>query len=118
MTVIEVVLALLLLGVGLLAVAGMTLSMGTQVRRAGLYTDQSLLAQERLNRASARGWDEYPPGTTTESVGRNGTTWTVTETVTEPSPGLREVEVSVGGSSAVPSRTFTLWLARPRPLPQ
>lgn len=117
MTLIEVVVALLLLGTGLLAVAAMTLSVGTQVRRAGLYTDQSLLAQERLNRASARGWDQSPPGTTTESVQRNGTTWTVTETVTEPSPGLREVQVTVGGSATVPSRTFTLWLAQPRPLP-
>ncbi len=117
LTLVEVVVALLVLSVGLLAVAGMTLSVGTQVRRAGLYTDQNLVAQERLDRAAARGWNGTSTGTTVDTVVRNGVEWEVTEIVSDLSARLRQVEVTVGGNATVPDRTFTLRLARPRPLP-
>lgn len=117
LTLVEVVVALLVLSVGLLAVAGMTLSVGTQVRRAGLYTDQNLVAQERLDRAAARGWNGTSPGTAVDTVVRNGVEWVVTQDVSDLSTRLRQVEVTVGGSGTVSARTFTLRLARPRPLP-
>lgn len=116
-TLVEAVLALLILGVGLLAVAGMTLSVGTQARTAGLFTDQNLVAQEELGHAAARGWNGTSPGTTVDTVRRNGVDWTVTEEVTDVSGRLREVTVTVGGVQQVPDRTFSIRLARPRPLP-
>lgn len=120
MTLMEVVVALLVLGIGLLAVAGMTLSVGTHARRAGLYTDQTLLAQERLAEASALGWDGLSLGTAVDTVHRNGTDWEVTREVTSVGSRLREVTVTVAvaGSATVPDRAFSLRLAQPRPLPQ
>lgn len=117
MSLVETVLALLILGIGLLAVAGMTLSVGTQTRQAGLYTDQTLVAQEELSRAAARGWGGVSLGTSVDTVRRNGRDWTVTEEVTSVSDRLREVSVTVGGVSEVPDRTFSIRLAKPRPLP-
>lgn len=116
LTLIEVVVAVLVLSVGLLAVAGMTLSAGTQARRAGLYTDRTLLAQERLGRIAAQGWHGTTVGTTVETVERGGTVWEVTQEVTLPAPGYKEVTLTVGGISGMADAGVTVRLARPRPL--
>lgn len=116
-TLVEVVVALLVLGVGLLAVAGVSTSVGAQARLSALQTDQALVAQQEMGRVLSLGWSSLLPGSVTDTVATGGRQWEVVRTVTEPAAELREVTVQVAPvDGSVRSRSFSTRLHEPRPL--
>lgn len=111
--------ALTIFAFGMLAVAGLGLSVGAQTNWSVWQTDQSLAAQQVLERVQREGYAAATSGTETVTVGNR--TYTVSRTVSQLGPRVREVSVTVSTTRAwdrgVPPRTFVTRLYQPRPLP-
>lgn len=116
---IEVMIALVIFAVGMLAVAGLGLAVGAQTNWSVWQTDQSLAAQQVLERVQREGYDAATSGSETVTVGNR--TYTVDRTVSQIGTRVREVSVTVTTTRAwdrgVPPRTFVTRLYEPRPLP-
>ena len=115
MGLIEVMVALILFAVGMLAVAGIGLQVAAQNRWSDWQTDETLAAQEVLERIQGSGYAAATSGSDTLTVGQ--TTYSVTRTVTQLANRVRQVQVTVATSSGTRSRTFTSRLYEPRQLP-
>ena len=92
---IEALIAATLLAIGLLAVAGLSLSVASQSRLADYQTGQSLAAQQVLEKVQQEGFADAASGKDTVKIG--GFDYEVTRTVTAPATGVKEVLVQVGG---------------------
>lgn len=116
---IEVMIALTIFAIGMLAVAGISLSVGAQTNWSVWQTDQSLVAQQVLERVQQDGYDAATSGTETVTVGNR--TYVAERTVTQIAPRVKEVALTVSTTRAddkgVPSRTFVTRLYEPRQLP-
>lgn len=117
---VEVMIALTILAFGMLAVAGLSLSVGAQTNWSMWQTDQSLAAQQVLERVQRNGYDAVAAGTDTVTVGNR--TYYATRSVTTISPLVKEVSVLItpargGDYRGSPPRTFVTRLYKPRPLP-
>lgn len=116
---IEVLIALTIFAIGMLAVAGLSLSVGAQTNWAVWQTDQSLAAQQVLERVQREGYAAAASGVDTVTVGNR--TYEVTRRVTQIAPRVKEVSVTVATTRewdrGVPPRTFVTRLYEPRPLP-
>lgn len=116
---IEVLIALTIFAIGMLAVAGISLSVGAQTNWSVWQTDQSLAAQQVLERVQREGYGAASSGTETVTVGNRS--YTASRTVTQVSPRVKEVSVTVSTTrdwdKGVPPRTFVTRLYEPRPLP-
>lgn len=111
---VEVLIALVILSFGLLSVAGISLSVGAQTRWATWETDQSLVAQEVLERVQSEGYDNAESGTETVSIGNRG--YDVTREVDDVANRVKEVRVSISSEHAA-ERVFITRVYKPRPLP-
>lgn len=116
---IEVLIALTIFAIGMLAVAGISLSVGAQTNWAMWQTDQSLAAQQVLEGVQREGYAAASSGVDTVTVGNR--TYEVARTVTQVAPRVKEVSVTVATTRewdrGVPPRTFVTRLYEPRPLP-
>lgn len=116
---VEVLIALIIFAIGMLAVAGLSMSVGAQTNWSVWQTDQSLAAQQVLERVQREGYAAAASGTETVTVGNR--TYTAARTVTQIGPRVKEVSVTVSTTRAwdkgVPPRTFVTRLYEPRPLP-
>lgn len=112
---IELLIAITILAIGLMAVAGIALAVASQTRLATYQTDQALAAQEVLERMQAKGYASATD--TTENLSFGNRSYTVTVTVTQPSSRVKEVAAQVSGIGPLNSRTFTTRLYQPRQLP-
>jgi Tfp pilus assembly protein PilV len=112
---IEVMVALILFAVGMLAVAGIGLQVAAQNRWSDWQTDETLAAQEILERVQRAGYATASSGSDTVTVGH--TTYRVTRTVTQLANRVRQVQVTVATAGGARSRTFTSRLYEPRQLP-
>lgn len=114
---IEVMIALIILSIGLLSLAGIAMSVGAQTRLSTWQTDQALAAQEVLEAYQRAGYGTATDGTRTVEIGNR--TYTVATTVTDVAPRVKEVEATVSHASRgdISPRTFTTRLYMPRPLP-
>jgi Tfp pilus assembly protein PilV len=111
-----VLVAMTLMGVGMLAVAGISMQVATQNRWSNWQTDQSLAAQEVLERVQRAGFDAAVSGTDTVTVGNR--TYNVQRTVTTIGNRVKEVTVTVVAPSGnVRSRDFTTRVYEARQLP-
>lgn len=111
---VEVLIALIILSVGMLSIAGISLSVGAQTQWAAWQTDQSLAAQTVLERVQREGYDAADNGTDTVVIGTK--TYLVNRTVTEVEPRVKEVQATVSGVHVSP-RTFVTRVYKERPLP-
>lgn len=112
---IEAMIALVMLAIGLIAVAGLALTVAAQTRLAAWQTDQALVGQLVLERVHREGYAAATSGTETVSMGGNA--YSVTLTVTNPSPRVKQVDALVSGVGTLDPKTFTTRLYQPRPLP-
>lgn len=112
---IEVMVALILLAVGMMAVAGISLQVAAQNRWSSWQTDQTLAAQEVLERVQHEGYASAASGTDTVTIGQN--TYTVNRSVTQVTNRVKQVQVTVVSPHGARSRTFTSRLYEPRQLP-
>lgn len=112
---VEVIVALVILSIGLLGVGGLIGTVATQTRTSAWRSDQSLVAQEVIARTRQADYADVSSMVDTLSMG--GLDWQVTVTVTEVRSRLKEVDVEVEGRGSVDARTFTSRVHRDRPLP-
>lgn len=128
-TLIEVMIALVVLAFGLLAVAGMAGAVAMQTRMAGSVTGQTAAGQEVLEELQMKGYghsdltptplgSEPPAGT--RQVTLSSWTYTVDYYVESVGTGLKEVVAVVEGTRDLPPDTVRTLVARmdgPPPIP-
>lgn len=113
---IEVIVSMLILSVGMLAIAGVSLQVGTQNKLSTSQTDQSLAAQQVMETLQRAGYAATTSGTDTVSVG-NRTYW-VTRAVTTPNTRVKLVRLTVTPASGTSSaRVYTSRVYETRQLP-
>lgn len=108
---VETLVALLVLSVGMLGVAGLTGSVAKQTRRASWETEQALVAQQVMDSIRQAGYAAAADGADTLQIA--GRQWAAAWTVTEPAPTLKRVDVDVDGRRELSARTYTARLHRP-----
>lgn len=114
-TLIELLVAIVILAVGLLAVAGMTGAVATQTRMGGSVTGQTAAAQEVLEDVQAMDFADVQSGTRQVTVGSH--TYTVDSQVNALRTNLKEVVAVVEGTRELPPDTFRTLVARMDPPP-
>jgi len=113
---IEVLVSMILLSVGLLALAGTSRQVGEQNRLSGSRTGEALAAQQVMGTVWHRGYGAATSGAGAVSVGNR--VYLVTRAVTSPAPRVKVVRLSVT-SQRLPSnpRVFTSRVYANRQLP-
>lgn len=114
---VEALVAFVVLAVGLLAVAGIALSVAAQTRDAAFVTDRDLAAHQVLEVAATAGYARLSPGTKDTTVTVGTTVYTVTRTVEQASPRTRKVTVQIPGRGDEGGEIMTTFLHAPRALP-
>lgn len=112
---VEALVSLIILSVGLLAIAGIALSVSAQTRAGVDTTAQVMAGQQVLEAMVQEGYASVPTGDTTVRVGSR--TFTVSRSVTASGIRWKEIQVEVGGIGDLPPETLTTRLHRPRPAP-
>jgi len=95
-TIVEVIVAVVILAVGLLGMAGTTILVVQQTTLAGVSTDRSAALQSTIERLRATPFDRVVAGT--DSVGAYDVEWTVT-----PGRRWKAVEIVTTGPGSKPS---------------
>ena len=116
---IEALISSMILGFGLLAVAGMSMWTAQQGRLAEWRTDQALAAQLELSKIQqdVRKLGFSTITDTERSLAVGDQTFVVSTTVSLVSSRVKEVGIEVSGVGSVGSRTFTTRVYAPRQLP-
>jgi type II secretory pathway pseudopilin PulG len=115
MGLIEVLAALIIMSVGMLAIAGISLQVGAQNRWSTWQTDQALAAQQVMERLQRIGYTAVGSGTDTISVGNRR--YVVNRVVGQPAPRVKRVQLTVLSSQGAAPRTFVSRIYQTRPLP-
>jgi len=115
----EALFSSMILGFGLLAVAGMSMSTARQGRLAAWRTDQAIAAQVELSKVQQEvrktGFSSITD--TERSLAVGDRTFVISTTVSLVSSRVKEVRIQVSGVGSVGSRTFTTRVYAPRQLP-
>lgn len=113
---IEVLVAMIILSVGMLAIAGISLQVGTQNKLSTSQTDQSLAAQQVMETLQRAGYAATTSGTDTVSVGNRR--YQVQRAVTTPNTRVKLVRLTVTSTSGTASpRVYTSRVYETRQLP-
>lgn len=122
-TLIELMIAMVLLAFGLLAVAGMAGAVATQTRMGGNVFGQTSAAQDVIEEFQTKGFghtDLADGSSGTRQVTVSSHTYTVSYEVTQVGPDLKEVVVVAEATRELPADTLRTLVARmsgPAPLP-
>jgi len=122
-TLIEVMVAMVLLAFGLLAVAGMAGAVATQTRMGGNVTGQTAAGQEVLEELQTKGFghaDLASGATGSRQVTVASHTYTVTYRVSSAGADLKEVVAVTEATRDLPPDTLRTLVARmggPPPIP-
>lgn len=115
---VEGMVAAVILAFGLLAVAGVTLAVGSLTAQSTVRTDQSLAARQVLEGVIAEPYGTYPAGTSDDTtVTVRGRSFLVSREITAASDRVDEVEVVVEGLAGVPPDSFHARIYEPVPPP-
>jgi Tfp pilus assembly protein PilV len=113
---IEVLAALIIMSVGMLAIAGISLQVGAQNQWSTWQTDQALAAQQVMERLQRIGYAATANGTDTVSVGNRA--YVVNRVVSQPAPRVKRVQLTVLSSQAAAApRVFVSRIYETRQLP-
>lgn len=113
---VEVMIAVTILVIGLLAVSGLTLATAAQVRVADLRSDQMVAGQAAIESLRRQGFGDVTSGV--DTIDSGGRRLVVTTTVVRPSMRTKNVTVAVAPVSGAPTeRSFSTVLHLPRSLP-
>ncbi|MFW6193739.1 MAG: type IV pilus modification PilV family protein [Gemmatimonadota bacterium] len=96
---VEALIAFVILAVGLLAVAGIALSVAAQTRGAASTTAQSLAGQQVLEVTATSDYGDVPVGEKDTTVTVGNRSYTITRVVEQPSVGTKKVTVQIPGDS-------------------
>lgn len=117
-TLLELLVAIVILAVGLLALAGMAGAVATQTRMGGNVTGQTAAAQEVLEDLQTMDFGDVSSGSRQVTVASY--TYTVSYQVTQPRTNLKEVVAVVEGTRELPPDTLRTLVANregPAPIP-
>lgn len=114
---VEALVAAIILAVGLMAVAGLSMSTAGHGRVSEWQTHQAMAGRLALASAHQAGFDSVSSRTASYEVG--GHVFEVKIAVTRLTARVKEVEAEVSGVGRVRARTFTtrLYAARQLPVP-
>jgi Tfp pilus assembly protein PilV len=102
---VEALVALIILSVGLLAIAGIALSVSAQTRAGVDTTAQVIAGQQVLETMVQQGYGNVSTGDTTVRVGHR--TFTVGRSITASGVRWQEVEARVESTGDRPAQTLT-----------
>lgn len=103
---VEALIAFVLLAVGMLAIAGLALSTAAQTRTATDVTQQALATQQAMEVWTTSGYSQVPTGTKDTTISLAGREFTVTRSVSQIAPRVKEIEASVEGAGSDDQRTI------------
>lgn len=105
---VETMIAMVILGIGLLWVAQMVPVALAGVTQAGVRTNAVQAAQERLDDLKASGFTDAPleAGSYSETQGKYTLSWTVTDNV--PVPGSKRIVMTASWNTAKGTQSATL----------
>jgi Tfp pilus assembly protein PilV len=115
---IEVIVAMLILSVGMMAIAGISLQVGTQNKLSTSQTDQSLAAQQVMETLQQAGYAATTNGADTVTVGNRR--YLVRRAVTTPTSRVKLVQLTVSAVTAnglTTPRVYTSRIYESRQLP-
>jgi Tfp pilus assembly protein PilV len=112
---VEALVAIVVLSIGLLGIASIAVAVAGQTHSAVVRSDQSIAAQEVMERARTGDFDALATGT--EAVSIRGVTYTVERNVTVEGTDVKLLEVVVPGNGKVPPDTFWTRVDRPGSYP-
>lgn len=101
---IEAIVAIVLFGIGTVAVAGLTLTAGTYANRAAVETDQTMISNQLFSELRQEPFSAVASGTRTLTTGEHS--YDVEVTVSQPSADVKTVLAVVSGVGATPPDTF------------
>ena len=114
---VEVLVAVTILTMGLLAVAGLGWGVARQAREAAIRTEQTIAARQVLDALKDRGYAELAPGTSDTTLVVGERRYTVRRTVSAEGTELKRLSAAVSAAAGVPGRTYATLLGRDRKLP-
>jgi len=112
---LELLVAITILGIGIIAVAGLVVTTGDRTRDAASRTDQIIVAQQELENSARARFDSLV--STTDSTRTTYGSYTLDRSVIPLGPRLKRVDLTTTGPGATPPLTLTLVVARPAWLP-
>ena len=113
---IEVLVSLIILSVGMMAIAGVSLQVGTQTKLSTWQTDQSMAAEQVMESLQRAGYAAAASGSDTVSVGNR--VYQVTRVVSSPLTRVKLVQLTVTPLTGTASaRVFTNRMYDNRQLP-
>lgn len=107
---VEALIAFVILAVGLLAVAGIALSVAAQTQGAASTTAQSLAGQQVLEVTATSDFSAVAVGSKDTTVSMGDRTFTVTRTVDQPNSRTKKITVLVPGSGDQADETMITYI--------
>lgn len=115
---VEAMVAILVLSVGLIAVAGITLAVAQQSRASTYTTEQTMVGQEVMESYLDEGFGGLTAGSTDSTVAVGPRTYDLEIVVTDVGPRARRVELSVSGQENTGAVSLSSLVHKPRPVPE
>jgi prepilin-type N-terminal cleavage/methylation domain-containing protein len=111
----ELLVAITIMGIGIVAVAGLVVTTGYGTRAAASKTDQIIVAQQELERATRSPFDSLVSAidSTTTSLG----SYALDRSVIPLGPRIKRLDLTTSGIGSIPPLTMTIVIARPATLP-
>jgi len=112
-TLIEVLVALVILAVSLLALAGLMTTTTKNNASGGHLTEAATFAQDKLEELRAMPWNSLIPGSVNTDLvpnppGSTGIQYTRTYRVNQLNPSLKELEITINWNDAI-NRSITFF---------
>lgn len=107
---VEAIVAIVVFGIGTVAVAGLTLTAGTYASRAAVETDQTMASSQLFSELRQEPFTAVASGTRTLVVGNHD--YSVEVDVSQPSADVKAVVAVVSGVGPIPPDTFRTRLHR------
>lgn len=115
---IEAMIAITVFAVGLIALAGMTLTVAGQSRAATYTTEQTMVAQDLLESELSDGYAGLAPGARDTTVDLDARTYSARIVIDDVGPRARRVRVRVSGFEDIDPATLTSLVHEPRSVPE
>ncbi len=111
----ELLVSITILGIGIVAVAGLVVSTGDRTRASAWQTDQIIVAQQELERAARLPFDSLVSAT--DSTATSMGSYRLDRSVSPIGLRLKQLDVTTSGLGTTPSLVLTLVAVRPARLP-